>query len=1055
MMSLKKTCTALMGFLLAWHGYSVAAVAEDTLPQTGTLPAAPAYSEELVTRLVTDSAKGDPERGAAVFASAKFACISCHQVGEHGGKIGPELTKLAEKRQPAYIVESLLWPKRQIEKEFAVHRVVTTEGQVYQGFLKEETKKKLVLRNPATGETQTIPVDDIDAHTSGETLMPEGLMSGMSAEEQTDLIAFLTHLGGPQSFPLAKANDLFLKATAHARGPTKFEFKAGPIQPEKWPHHTAPVNAYRLYDFYEKQADYFYRKNPVPPLLQEWPGLEHGTSKVHYREVYNEVDSRWDETDIRPVLAGVYREESLEIPRAVCVRLGEKGDMGVCFNPQTLCYEALWSGEFLKLAAERHGLMGGLRAKGKLLPRPEGTSPTEPFVYHGYYRHGDRILFSYRIGDVDYLDSPWSEGGEFQRFLAPASEHPLRHLTQGGAAFWPDVITCPIELDTARPYAVDNIPFPFENPHKDLMFGGGVAFLQDGAALVCTMQGDVWRAEGFAYPSREVRWRKVASGMFQALGIVADHDGVFVIGRDQITRLHDLNGDGEYDFHECFCNSYVTSTFGHDFICGLERDAQGNFYTVSGNQGLLKISPNGKEVTVIGKGLRNPDGVGVMTDGTVTTPCSQGNWTPASMICAVAPDKMPKDAQSPVLHFGFGGPRDKQPPELPLVYLPRGLDNSSGGQTVVDSDRWGPLQGQLLHFSFGACRYHMILVDEVDGQRQGAVVPMYGDFLSGVHRGKFNPHDGQLYAVGQGGWGAFTVLDGCLARVRYTGDDVQLPVGFHVFQNGVRVDFSSELNSQIAEDVANHFAQCWNYRYSASYGSPEFSPSQPNTPGHDPLKITSAHVLSGGKSLFLEIPELQPVNQLQLRLRIDDQDPQDLFLTVHKLDQPFTGFSGYTPIAKTVRPHPILADMAYEGKKVQNPWKKAIKGKEARKVSVKAAGNLQFEPRVLKAEAGETLQISFDNADVVPHNWVLIKPGKLESISNLAALMTSDPDAYPKQYIPKTGDVVVYADITDPGKKSNIYFTLPTTPGDYPYVCTFPGHSTVMHGILQVRKNKK
>src|SRR5207249_3607119 len=95
-------------------------------------------------------------------------------------------------------------------------------------------------------------------------------------------------------------------------------------------------------------------------------------------------------------------------------------------------------------------------------------------------------------------------------------------------------------------------------------------------------------------------------------------------------------------------------------------------------------------------------------------------------------------------HFGYGGPKNGKPPELPLFYLPRGLDNSSGGQVYVSSDRWGPMQGQLIHLSYGQGSHFLVLRDDVDGQAQGAIVPLVGEFLSGAHRGRFNPKDGQL-----------------------------------------------------------------------------------------------------------------------------------------------------------------------------------------------------------------------------------------------------------------------------------------------------------------------
>src|SRR4029079_5027146 len=134
---------------------------------------------------------------------------------------------------------------------------------------------------------------------------------------------------------------------------------------------------------------------------------------------------------------------------------------------------------------------------------------------------------------------------------------------------------------------------------------------------------------------------------------------------------------------------------------------------------------------VLGTGFRNADGLALLRDGSLTLPCSEGDWTPASMICQVRPgDAM---ADSPP-HFGAGGPRGGLAPALPLVYLPRGLDNSSGGQGGKHVRGYGPLDVQLLHFSFGQGSHFLVLRDEVGGQAQGAIVPLDGEFRSGVHR---------------------------------------------------------------------------------------------------------------------------------------------------------------------------------------------------------------------------------------------------------------------------------------------------------------------------------
>ena len=84
--------------------------------------------------------------------------------------------------------------------------------------------------------------------------------------------------------------------------------------------------------------------------------------------------------------------------------------------------------------------------------------------------------------------------------------------------------------------------------------------------------------------------------------------------------------------------------------------------------------------------------------------------------------------------------------------------------------------------------------------------------------------DGQLYVTSMGAGAHYGVDDGCFHRVRYTGERVQLPGAFHVHQNGILVSFMEPVDRAIATQPRNHFAQAWNYRYSAGYGSPEFSP---------------------------------------------------------------------------------------------------------------------------------------------------------------------------------------------------------------------------------------
>ena len=897
---------------------------------------APAWTKEFVQQALADArASGDARRGAGIFTAATTGCTSCHKVGGAGGAVGPELTTIATCLTPEEIVESIYWPARSVKPEYRAYALTLADGRVLQGIIREDTADAVVLVD-ATGTSHRIAPGDVEERTDVGSLMPANVFTSLPPDQRRDLVRYLLELGRTPG----------LESLSHRAGP--FDVPREPLRPDDWPNRDLWVNKNRVYDAYTKQAMQFRGRDPLPLVLPAWPGLD-GGSHGHWGSI---PWSTWDDDRRNTCDQGSAQCWPLAIggrviPRAVSVRLGDAGELAACFNPDTLQFEACWTGGFLTFAKTRYGFLATATPAGPLGPPPTPAElPAGPRTYHGLYRHGKRVVFSYSIGDVRYLDAPWVEDGTLVREIAPAESHPLAHLVKGGPPQWPQAVTTSGTLGTGSPYAVDTIAPPFDNPWGALMFFGGHGFFSNGDAAVCTIQGDVWRVSGLDSDLKNVRWRRMAAGLNQALGLVVTEDVVHVLCGDQLTRLDDTNGDGEADFYACVTNRFEPSG-GHNFKCGLERDTAGNFFTAS-HQGLLRISPDGKTIDVLAVGFRNPDGLGLLPDGAITVPVSEGEWTPASAICEVrqTPGQPPA---TPVPNFRG------TPPALPLVYIPRGLDHSSGGQTYVSSDRWGPLAGHIVHFSFGACTQFLVLRDEVAGQPQGAVVPLPGDFRSGVHRGRFSPADGQLYVSGMNGWHVYGVDDGCFQRVRYTGGTVQQPIGIHAHRNGVLVRFSAPLDRGVAGDAANHFAQCWNYRYGPSYGSPELSPSHYGTVGHDPLRIRSATVLADGRSLFLEIPDLQPVNQLHLHVTVAPGTIRDIFATLHALDGPFREIPNYQEVTRPIAAHPILRDIAMLQAAVKNPWRAKVGG--ARPLTIEAASNLAYKTAKLRAKPGEKLAV--------------------------------------------------------------------------------------------------
>ncbi|MDP6539889.1 MAG: plastocyanin/azurin family copper-binding protein [Planctomycetota bacterium] len=1016
-------------------------------PSGGGPAGAAAADDSTVVRALVSAARGggDALRGAAVFASPEAACLGCHRIGDHGGSVGPDLSRSGSERTAEELAVSLLWPQRDVAEEYRLWSVLGTDGVLRTGLVVEEDDSGLVILDPSDGSRERLALEEIDARRSSGSPMPDGVFDALGQEARADLLRLLVDLGREGGVSADAVGQVIHHASAHALAPASFELAPGPTDPSRWPRHDHPLNRPRVYDFYARQADHFRALAHAPPLLAPYPGLDGaGTGHWGAQDEGTWRDDGWKRARLGRVLAGVFRGAGVTVARAVCVRLGEEGELSACFDPHTARIAALWREGFLTISDTRHGLTDGLRLQGEALGTPADDRPEGVVDYHGYFRHGERVVFSYSIDGVAFLDAPWAEDGVFTRELAPASEHPLRAAIEGGAPRPPVAHETAVVRGSGRPYAIDTIELPERGPGAPPMSLTGLAFFPDGSALVCTFEGEVWRVDGFAGDAPgPARWRRFAEGLHPPAGLVIDADGIFVLGRDQLTRLADLDGEGEADSYECFSDAFDTSSGGHDFICGLVRDGEGRFVTSSGNQGCVRISADGSRAEVLATGFRNPDGIGLLDDGVLTVPCSEGEWTPASMICAVSPD-LEGDAPP---HFGYRGPRGGEVPALPLVYLPRGVDNSAGGQVAVRGGKWGPFEGLAVHLSFGTASHFLLLRDEVRGRLQGAVVPLPGEFRSGVHRGRFHPTDGQLYVAGMKGWGSYATENGCLERVRYTGGSVRQPVAFHVFANGVRVEFSAPVDASAA-DARRHFAQCWNYRYSGAYGSQEYSTRRPDTPGHDTLAITAAHLSDDRRALFLEVPDLQPTNQLHLRLEIAEGVRRDLFATVHALDGPFTDFPGYTPRPKTIAAHPMVADMALVTERVPNPWRHDVEG--ARTVVIETASNLTFRQRSFRARPGELLRLELVNPDSMPHNWVLARPGTLEAVGELTSAGVSDPRAFARHYVPKTDDVLVHTDIVPPGGRAAITFRAPDEPGTYPYLCTFPGHWRIMNGRLVV-----
>ena len=616
---------------------------------------------------------------------------------------------------------------------------------------------------------------------------------------------------------------------------------------------------------------------------------------------------------------------------------------------------------------------------------------------------------------------------------------PLSQRTRGGSAILrPHHYRSSGTVATDdKAYVVDDIAIPFENKQKSLMFFTGIDFMPDGSAYLCTLMGEVWKVTGLSKDLAEVHWQKVASGLNQPFGLRIYDGKVHVLERTRITAMQDLNDDGEFDFFENINNDIPLRARSHTHKFGLEKDVDGNFWFVNDTT-LLSVDAKTNETRTVAYGVRNCMGVGVTRDGAVLFGPQEGTNTPGTAIIEVGEQEF----------YGHKRPEHiKDPVAAPMAFVPRGVDNSVGGFFHVDDARFGPLGKSILGLSYGYGQWYQVLREPAGDRTQGATIPLEGQFFAGAVRAATNPADGQLYVFGLDGWGDYSTQDGCFQRVRYTGKSLYKPTGYHIHYNGIRLDFPVALDAESATATSNYFAQMWDYVNSRQYGSPEYSVSQPHKLGHDPLDVTGAQLFNDGKSLFVEIPRLQPVMQMHLHMKLKAADgtefSTDIFPTIIALGDMYD-----FPKAKekVLDKRTIFVLRTEKEKAGPLHTRSGDIDEHARKIIVDAVNGMKFDTREIRAKAGESVALVLNNKDGMPHNLVIAAPGEFETVGVTAFKMLNRPDAAKVHYVPEIPEVVASTFVVQPKGSHTVYFQVPDTKGEYSFLCTFPGHWQLMNG---------
>lgn len=454
----------------------------------------------------------------------------------------------------------------------------------------------------------------------------------------------------------------------------------------------------------------------------------------------------------------------------------------------------------------------------------------------------------------------------------------MKHLTLSAC-----LLLATAGLAQKASYAVDAIPTP---PGLDPQIGG-LAFLPDGRVAACFHRGEV-----YTYDPAEGLWTLFADGLQEPLGITAEPDGsVVVMQRPELTRLHDEDGDGKADWYETISDDFGMSGNYHEFAFGPARGPDGRYYvglnTASNGAGIRKetrgevqplsrpgrmyacvpwrgcivaIDPETGELEPYAFGVRSPDGLGFGPDGRLYVSDNQGDWLGTSKLFRIEPKGFHGHVSSLVWMDGWdrGNPLQIPVEELDemrtraAILFPQGIVANSPTQPVwIPEGAMGPFAGQMLIGEMNSPRILRVMLEEVAGQMQGAVVTFLenkegdGDPLpGGVHRLAFDDEGGL--------WTGHTALSWAggkgLRRIRYTGEVPFEVLDVSLTEDGFEFEFTRPLGSANFSKGSFEVTRYW-YRYHRPYGSDRMDTR--------PVEVTSATISKDGRKLRVSLAELR------------------------------------------------------------------------------------------------------------------------------------------------------------------------------------------------------
>lgn len=625
-----------------------------------------------------------------------------------------------------------------------------------------------------------------------------------------------------------------------------------------------------------------------------------------------------------------------------------------------------------------------------------------------------------------------------------------------------------IQDEEAKFYSISTLQIP-DNIKLE---ASGLTFNDEGNLAVTTRRGEVWMIGNPA--DDNPTFERFAQGLHEPLGIAYRNDAYYVVQRGELVKISDRDDDGLADRYETIYRWPLTGNYHEysygpkflpdgDMIVTLNLSWIGYGASLTDWRGwMLKITEDG-EMTPFATGLRSPAGFGFNPEGDIFYTENQGDWIGSGWMTHLergdfaghpqglrwsSKDKSPLDLSMAEIDDSDGLTLYEQSqsiPELknPAAWFPHTiLGISTSDILYIDgNDKLGPFDGQFLVGDQGHSKIMRVALEKVKGEYQGAVFGFREGFQSGIIKLAWGPEDDVYVGMTNRGWGSTGQDPYGIQRLDWNGDVPFEIQSIQAESNGFTLMFTEPVNPETASNVSNYKITDFTYRYDAAYGSPVIRRQSKTIP--------RIELSDDNRSARLYIDGIREgyIYEVQTQgILSEEQTPLLHSVGYYSLNNLPDGER--SAVAEGVGTSTADEPDEPDAKKITE-MPVAWNGEADVELTLSTEPGLKYDRELIRADAGSKLALTFNNNDDMAHNVVITRPESADAVGRAAMNLGLNADDL--EYVPISERVLYHTSMLQPGQTETIYVDIPDTPGDYMFVCTFPGHYMSMRGIIRVQ----